>query len=185
VPDTTPPTATITSPAADSALAGTVTVAVAASGNTSVARVDLYIDGALFGSDTTSPYGFAWNTATKTNGSHTLTAQAVDGAGKVGASTPVTVTVNNVADTSSPTVAITSTSRTGHKLNAKVSATDNVAVAKVELYVDGSLAGTDTATPYNFTVNLNSLALGTHTLQAKAYDKAGNAGLSAQVSFTK
>ena len=81
--------------------------------------------------------------------------------------------------------AITSTSTSGTKLNVSVSANDNVAVAKVELYVDGSLAGTDTAAPYNFTVNLNSLALGTHTLQAKAYDNAGNASLSAQVSFTK
>lgn len=183
-PDTTPPTATIISPAAGSTVTGTVTVAVSASDNTSVARVDLYIDGAFNSSDTSSPYGFAWNTATTINGSHTLTAKAVDGAGNVGTSATVTVTVNNVADTSSPTVAITSTSTTGSKLSVSVSATDNVAVAKVELYVDGSLAGTKTAAPYTFTVNLNSLSTGTHTLQAKAYDNAGNTSLSAPVSFT-
>ena len=184
-PDTTPPTATITSPASGSTLAGTVTVAASASDDTSVARVDLYVDGAFYGSDTTSPYGFAWGTATVINGSHTLTAKAVDGAGNVGTSATVTVTVNNVADTSSPTATITSTSTSGTKLNVSVSASDNVAVAKVELYVDGGLAGTDTAAPYNFAVNLNSLALGTHTLQAKAYDNAGNVNFSTPVSFTK
>ena len=184
-PDTMPPTATITSPASGSTLAGTVTAAVSASDDTSVARVDLYVDGAFYGSDTTSPYGFAWNTSTTTNGPHTLTAKAVDGAGNVGTSATVTVTVNNVPDTSSPTVAITSTSTTGTKLNVSVSASDNVAMAKVELYVDGGLAGTDTAAPYNFSVNLNSLSMGTHTLQAKAYDNAGNTGFSAPVGFTK
>jgi thermitase len=185
VPDTTPPTATITSPATGSALAGTVTVAVAASDNTNVTRVDLYIDGAFFGSDTASPYGFSWNTSTTTNGPHTFTANAVDGAGNVGTSATVTVTVNNLVDTTAPTVAITSTSMSNNKLFVSVSATDNVAVAKVELYVDGKLVGTKTAAPYTYTVNLNSLALGTHTVQAKAYDNVGNTSLSAPVSFTK
>jgi thermitase len=185
VADTTPPTATITSPATGSTLTGTVTVAVAASDNTTVARVDLYIDGAFYGSDTTSPYGFAWNTSTTTNGPHTVTANAVDGAGNVGTSATVTVTVNNLLDTTAPTVAITSTSMSNNKLFVSVSATDNVAVAKVELYVDGKLVGTKTAAPYTYAVNLNSLAPGTHTVQAKAYDNVGNTSLSAPVSFTK
>lgn len=185
VPDTTPPTATITSPATGSTLTGTVTVALAASDNTNVTRVDLYVDGAFYGSDTTSPYGFGWNTSTTTNGPHTLTANAVDGAGNVGTSATVTVTVSNVVDTTAPTVAISSISMSGNKLLVSVSATDNVAVAKVELYVDGRLAGTKTAAPYTYTVNLNSVAPGTHTVQAKAYDNVGNASLSAPVSFTK
>ena len=183
-PDTMPPTASITSPSAGSTLTGTVTVGVAATDDTSVSRVDLYIDGAFYGSDTTSPYGFSWNTGTATNGPHALAARAIDGAGNVGTSATVTVTVNNVADTSSPAVAITSASTSGGKLYVSVSASDNVAVAKVELYLDGGLAGTKTAAPYNFTVNLNSLALGAHTLQAKAYDSAGNVSSSTPVSFT-
>jgi hypothetical protein len=95
------------------------------------------------------------------------------------------MTVNNFIDTTAPAVAITSTSMSGNKLFVSVSATDNVAVAKVELNVDGKLVGTKTAAPYTYTVNHNSLAAGTHTVQAKAYDNAGNTSLSAPVSFTK
>jgi hypothetical protein len=184
VSDTTPPTATITSPATGSTVTGTVTVAVSASDNTNVARVDLYIDGAFYGSDTTSPDGFGWNTSTTTNGPHTLSARAVDGAGNVGTSATVTATVSNLADTTSPTVVITSTTINANKLSVSASATDNVAVTKVELYLDGSLIGTKTSTPYTFSVSLNSLALGTHTVNAKAYDNAGNASFSVPVSFT-
>jgi hypothetical protein len=96
----------------------------------------------------------------------------------------VTATVSNLADTTSPTVVITSTTINANKLSVSASATDNVAVTKVELYLDGSLIGTKTSTPYTFSVSLNSLALGTHTVNAKAYDNAGNASFSVPVSFT-
>jgi hypothetical protein len=184
VPDTTPPTATITSPATGSTVTGAVTVAVTASDNTNVARVDLYIDGAFYASDTTSPYGFSWNTSTTTNGPHNLSARAVDSAGNLGTSATMTATVSNFADTTLPTVVITSATIGANKLSVSASATDNVAVAKVELYVDSSLVGTKTSTPYTFSVSLNSLALGTHTVKAKAYDNAGNTSFSVPVSFT-
>ena len=58
------------------------------------------LDGANLGSeDTSSPYSVSWNTATASNGSHSLTAKAYDAVGNVGMSTAVIFTVNNVADT--------------------------------------------------------------------------------------
>jgi hypothetical protein len=73
----------------------------------------------------------------------------------------------------------------GNKLTVTVAASDNVGVASVQLYLDGSLVGTDTAAPYAFNLNTAKLSAGTHTLQAKAFDPSGNSGISAPVTLVK
>jgi hypothetical protein len=62
-----------------------------------VTKVELYVDGGLVASDTSSPYNFVWDSAGVANGPHTLITKAYDQANNVGTSTSVTVTVNNVA----------------------------------------------------------------------------------------
>jgi hypothetical protein len=60
-----------------------------------------------------------------------------------------------------------------------ISARDNTAVAKVEVYVDGSLSATLSSSPYSYTIVKN----GPHTVYAKAYDKYGNSAISASVQI--
>ena len=92
--DTTPPTVSITSPAAGATVSGTVSVTASATDNVGVAGVQLRLDGANLGAeDTTAPYSVAWDTTTAATGSHTLTAVARDAAGNTTTSSPVTVTV--------------------------------------------------------------------------------------------
>ena len=93
--DTTAPTTSITSPASGATVSGTVTVNANASDSVGVTRVELWVDGALTGSDTTAPYQIAWNTTTASNGGHGLQSRAYDAAGNVGSSTTVNVTVSN------------------------------------------------------------------------------------------
>jgi hypothetical protein len=93
--DTTPPTTSITSPASGATVSGTVTVSASASDNVGVSRVELFVDGSLAGSDTSSPYSFSWNTTTVANGGHSLQTRAYDAAGNVGSSSTVSVTVSN------------------------------------------------------------------------------------------
>ena len=93
--DTTPPTTSITSPTSGATVSGTVTVDANASDSVGVTRVELWVDGALTGSDTTAPYQIAWNTTTASNGGHGLQTRAYDAAGNVGSSTTVNVTVSN------------------------------------------------------------------------------------------
>ena len=69
-------------------------------------------------------------------------------------------------------------------LTFSATASDNVGVTKVEFYVDGVLKGTDTTSPYSMTLDSTTLANGSHTLTAKAYDAAGNVGTSTAVSFS-
>lgn len=63
-----------------------------------------------------------------------------------------------------------------------VQATDNVAVTRVELLVDGQLLATDEQAPFGFAWDATAFADGRHTLQAQAYDAAGNVGQSAPVT---
>ena len=59
--------------------------------------------------------------------------------------------------------------------------TSNVDVSKVEFYVDGTLANTDTSTPYTLDLDTLELKEGTHTLMATAYDAKGKASTSLTV----
>jgi len=98
-PDTIPPSVSITSPAPSSTISRVITVSVSAMDDTSVSKVELFVDGSLKAIQTTSPYTFSLDTTTLANGAHTLSAKAYDPAGNVGAAVPVTVTVNNPTGT--------------------------------------------------------------------------------------
>jgi len=65
-----------------------------------------------------------------------------------------------------------------------VDASDNVAVSKVELYIDGTLFAVDFDAPYEFYWDTNNNQDGVHTLQAKAYDTSNNVGESNIVSVS-
>src|SRR2546426_5408501 len=80
-------------------------------------------------------------------------------------------------DTTAPTTSISfpwkdSLLRGTTSVNAN--ATDNIAVSKVEFYLDGALKATDTTSTYSFSWNTTQGSDGAHTLMAKAYDAAGN-----------
>ncbi|MBW3538305.1 hypothetical protein KY386_02315 [Candidatus Parcubacteria bacterium] len=103
--DTTRPTTSITAPAGGSTASGTVNVSANASDNVGVTKVEFLVDGAVKATDTTSSYGFAWDTKTVANGSHTLSAKAYDAAGNVGTSANVSVNVSNQTATAPPPAA--------------------------------------------------------------------------------
>ena len=97
IADTTPPTVSITAPPAGT-VSGTVNVSANAADNGTVAGVQFKLDGSNLGAeDGGAPYTFSWDTLSATNGAHTLTAVARDGAGNTTTSAPVAVTVSNVA----------------------------------------------------------------------------------------
>lgn len=93
--DVTPPTTQITAPANNATVSGNVTVTATATDNVGVTSIQIYIDGVLKSSGTTSPFNYTWNSTTVTNGSHTIYSKAYDAAGNVGTSTTITVKVNN------------------------------------------------------------------------------------------
>jgi chitodextrinase len=64
------------------------------------------------------------------------------------------------------------------------SASDAVGVTKVDFYLDGSLIASDTTAPYSFGWTTTASSNGSHSLQTKAYDAAGNVGTSSTVTVT-
>jgi hypothetical protein len=95
----------------------------------------------------------------------------------------VTQTSGTGGDTTAPTVSA-SESGTSGTITLSATASDNVGVTKVEFYVDGALKGSDTTAAYSMTLNSTTLANGSHTLTAKAYDAAGNVATSSGVAFS-
>ena len=98
-PDTTPPVATVTSPAAGSTLTGNVTVNVTASDpDSGILSIQLTVDGAVVGLlQPTSPASFTLNTASFPNGTHSIGAQVLNGQRATGYAPGVSVTFSNAS----------------------------------------------------------------------------------------
>jgi hypothetical protein len=95
--DSTAPTVSITAPSNSATVSGSsVTVSASASDNVGVVGVQFKLDGVNLGSeDTSSPYSISWDSTTKPEGAHTLTAVARDAASNTTTSSTVNVTVTN------------------------------------------------------------------------------------------
>jgi Big-like domain-containing protein len=86
----------ITSPANGSTVSSTVNVSGTASDTVSVSSVQLSVDnGGYSNASGTTSWSYSLNTASLSNGSHTLTAKTIDLAGLSATSSPVSITVSN------------------------------------------------------------------------------------------
>jgi hypothetical protein len=93
-PDSTPPTAAITSPSNGATVSGTIQYQVTAADSQGLQKVQFWLGGMYLGYDSKAPYSKSVNTNAVSNGVHTLRARAVDWAGNV-TETTITVTVSN------------------------------------------------------------------------------------------
>lgn len=137
------------------------------------------------------------SSALYTNGALLITMTATDKAGNSN-TVSKTYTLNNpVPDLQAPTVqmvakngndVVTAGSTVDAEsgaLDVAISATDNIGVAKINLLLDGAVAATvSKLSELNHVLNTMVLRDGTHTLQAEAYDAAGNKGQSALLNFS-
>jgi hypothetical protein len=122
-------------------------------------------------------------TITPAVGEHFYYAKLTQADGNILWSAPIWVTQSNSSDTIAPTVSASETGSSG-TITLSASASDNVGVSLVEFYVDGVLKASSNVAPYSATVNSATLANGSHSLVAKAYDAAGNVGSSSAVAFS-
>ena len=98
-PDTVPPTVSMTAPANNATVSGSVTVSANASDNVGVVGVQFLLGGVPLGAeDTTAPYSITWNSTSVANGGpYQLSARARDAATNQTTATAVSVTVNNTS----------------------------------------------------------------------------------------
>jgi len=110
------------------------------------------------------------------------------GFGRVNAAAAVQAAANTTpGDNQAPAASIASPdagSTVAGQVPVAVDAVDNIAVSRVQLYVDGSLVGTDLTAPYEFGWDSTLSGDGSATLTARAFDEAGNRGDAAPVTVT-
>ena len=71
------------------------------------------------------------------------------------------------------------------KQRIEAQATDNVAVARVDFYVNGSLLAPDTAAPYAVWWNTRCALSGANVIDAVAYDTTGNSSSARVTVFSR
>jgi len=104
--DAVPPTVTLTAPLDGASVNGLLTVSATASDNVGIDRVEFLLDGALLQTDAAAPYSISWDSSTSANGNHVLQARALDLAGNVGSSAPVTVSVSGGGNGGTPVTVV-------------------------------------------------------------------------------
>jgi hypothetical protein len=168
--DTTPPSVTLTEPANNAKLSGTIQVKGTASDNVGVTSVTVRFDNTYVATDTAAPYVLSIDTTKYTDGQHTITLRAWDAAGNGGESATITVQVSNHAASdpgsgtspTPPATPVTSiTSESGGSATKPVPVTGTLLVSptnpgsSVEVFVDGKKQPTNS-------INTKKLTNGTH-----------------------
>jgi hypothetical protein len=148
--------------------------------------VSIYDGATLLGTVIPAANG-SWSKAVtllSTQGAQAITAQATDAAGNLGASSPVTYTLDTVA----PTLVVTSTGGLTNHTAQTISGTIDSADAglTVSIYDGATLVGTVTPAAngsWSKAVTLLSTQ-GAQAITAQATDAAGNVGASGPISYT-
>ena len=188
--DTQSPTVTINTPARDANVNGWVPVDVNAADNEGVTKVVLYAGSLKVGEDTVAPYQFSWNSTNESDGPVTLIAYAYDAANNEGSSGAHPVIVDNIPDTpdqNPPSVDITNPgngSSVSRTVQIRVNASDDVSLASVKLYINGSLKASSNVSPMDYSWNTRKVSNGTHTIKAVAVDGASHSS-EVQIQVSK
>lgn len=131
-----------------------------------------------------SVYLYIQNASMLSSGALALLAPIVSGSGDSGVDSGSGGSTDS-GDLIAPTIQITGLSPTRQSLTIYSTQSDNVGVTKVTCSIDGTLSASSLSSPFTVSLSLKRLARGTHQVQCKAYDAAGNAGSSASWSFVK
>jgi thermitase len=185
--DTQAPAVAISAPLGSSTVSGVVTVDVNATDNVGVARVELRVNGTTVAVDNAAPFAFSWDSASVPNGMNNLAAYAVDAAGNAATSATVSVNVANATivvakDTTPPTVSISNPTagRVSGNVAVSTSASDDSGAAGITqwLYIDGALVANGSGSTLAYNWNTRKAAKGTHLIEVRAKDAAGNSSSS-------
>lgn len=189
ISDSTPPSATISSPAEGATLSGIAAITADVTDDFGVAGVQFKLGNTnLGGEDTTAPYSVDWNTTSTLNGPQILTVVATDSAGNVTTSSPITVTVNNP-----PKITITSPAPNQNIADTSVTVTytksgDWLAGdgKHAHFRLDGGATKMDFDTDGNQSYTFSNVPGGNHTLEAIVADGSHieQAGTGMSVNFT-
>ena len=167
----TPPTLSIVTPTSTVTLNGLTEVVIDANDDVKVKNVELYFNNILIRTDDSEPYSFLLDLNAYPSGSYALKSIAYDNKNQ-STSKEIVVTVNNPV----PSVSIVSPEN-GEKFSGfkefLIEAIDDDSVAKIELFIDNALVGSDDVSPYIFIIDFTTYNPGIHAVKAIATDRSG------------
>jgi len=140
-----------------------------------IARVEFFANGVLIATDNAFPYSVS--TVPPSTGLYTLNAIAYSQSGLVRTSEPVTISAVNGAPPTITSFTVPASGILGSTAPVRLVVNDpDSTVAQVEFLVNGVVASTLTAWPYNYDMPLTNA--GVYTVQARVTDNIGNVVLS-------
>lgn len=175
VPDVIPPLVVVSAPGGE--LSGTVTLVAEASDASMIDSVGFLIDDVQIATDSVAPYEATLDTTLFEDGEYALEAAAVDGAGNIGRSTALTISIVNMppGDTEPPQVSLAAPgSPVSGVVTLSAAAVDNDEVAVVRFFANDVLLAADSEAPYAFDWDTTGTQNGDVTLVAQAEDASGN-----------
>ncbi|WP_242393559.1 Ig-like domain-containing protein [Anaeromyxobacter oryzisoli] len=182
--DTTPPSVAIDLPAKDAVVGGFVHLEALASDGRGVATVQFFSGGELLGTAVTPPWAIDWDTRALAGGAVEVVAVAVDASGNQAQSTPLPLVLDNVPPTASIVAPAPGATASGREVAIQVSAADDQAVDRVEVFAAGAFVGNAALVGGRWTLTWNAglLPNGEVTLEARAYDRSGNVSPPAAIT---
>jgi hypothetical protein len=175
--DTTPPTVGIDSLSNGAVVSGMVDIIASASDNIGIEKVQFVAGGAYLGFELNDPYTKTWDSASVPDGTYAVGVRAVDLAGNMSGWVGATVTVANAPDATPPTVSITSLTNgaiVSGTVNIIASASDNVAVEKVQFIAGSAYLGYEVTSPFTKPWDTTTVPDGTYAIGVRAVDMSGN-----------
>ncbi|MCR8501554.1 MAG: S8 family serine peptidase [Candidatus Korarchaeota archaeon] len=175
--DDEPPTITILAPAEGEYLRGTIGISVRASDALSgISSISLYVDNYHRQTIAASQYVFKLDTTKYPDGVHIISIKSTDNVGNIGWKN-ITVYFDNTA----PKITIqgiTNGSILRGNVTFNVSASDNMLIQNVTVYIDGTVLAKTTESKLTIQLDTTTCKNGKYIVKVEAYDKAGNKGIA-------
>ena len=185
--DNEPPTGQIITPWPGQVVSDTVIIEISATDNEGIESVEISIDGNVLSTVSESPYQYEWDTGTATEDQdHVISALITDLSNNTTYVDPVSVFVDNQdPEDTTPPIAVISHPLSGQTVSGTVAFTvmaqDDIGIASVEFFIDGSSTAVESTSTSTYTYNWNTTGLennSQHTLSAQVTDTSNNTTLA-------
>ena len=189
--DNEPPAGQIISPYPGQIISDSVVIEISATDNEGIGSVEISIDGAVVSELSSSPFRYDWDTTLETEDQdHGISALIIDLSNNITYVDPISVFVDNQApEDTTPPIAVISNPLSGQEVSGTVEFTvmaqDNIGIAAVEFFIDGTSVDVDSTSTYSYNWDTSSLDNNSqHTLSAQVTDTSNNTTLAQPILVT-
>ena len=189
--DNEPPAGQIISPYPGQVVSDSVVIEISATDNEGIDLVEISIDGAVVSELSSSPFRYDWDTTLETEDQdHGISALIIDLSNNITYVDPISVFVDNQdPEDTTPPIAVISNPLSGQTVSDIVAFTvmaqDDMGIAAVEFFIDGTSAAVDSTSTYSYDWNTTGLENNSqHTLSAQVTDTSNNTTLAQPILVT-